>query len=174
MQYYWYYRSWMHDRLYRGRRELKLNFGEGVKRFITWAFSQECCQREGGVRSPCLKCECIPIISDPEEVERHLKTRGFIENYWVWTYNGEELPSSVPETSNIYASSSRSPMEHGEKFNLIGEKVGDAFGVNVTYDELEDFDGKELPNEEAQRFYQLLNEMNTSLFEGPSDSKLSM
>jgi hypothetical protein len=34
--------------------------------------------------------------------------------------------------------------------------------------------GEELPNEEAQGFYQLLNEMNTSLFEGSSDSKLSM
>jgi hypothetical protein len=32
-------------------------------------------------------------------------------------------------------------MEHGENFNLISEMVGDAFGVNVTYDEPEDFDG---------------------------------
>jgi hypothetical protein len=65
-------------------------------------------------------------------------------------------------------------MEYEENFNLIGEMVEDAFGVNVTYDEPGDFDGEELPNEEAQRFYQLLNEMNTSLFEGSSDSKLSM
>ncbi|CAK8573538.1 unnamed protein product [Lathyrus sativus] len=52
--------------------------------------------------------------------------------------------------------------------------VGDAFGVNVTYDEPEDFDGEEFPNEEAQIFCQLLNEMNTPLFEGSLDSKLSM
>ncbi|KAI5412278.1 hypothetical protein KIW84_057080 [Lathyrus oleraceus] len=52
--------------------------------------------------------------------------------------------------------------------------VGDALGVNVTYDEPEDFDGEELLNEEAQRFYQLLNEMNMLLFKGPLDSKLSM
>ena len=65
-------------------------------------------------------------------------------------------------------------MEYEENFNLISEMVEDAFGVNVTYDEPGDFDGEEFPNEEAQRFYQLLNEMNTSLFEGSSDSKLSM
>ena len=31
-----------------------------------------------------------------------------------------------------------------------------------------------MPNEDAQRFYQLLNDMNTPLFEGSPDSKLSM
>lgn len=103
-----------------------------------------------------------------------MKRRGFIENYWVWTYNGEELPSNVQETSNTHASSSRPPMEYVENFNLIGEMVDDALGVNVTYYEPGDFDGEELPNEEAQIFYQLLNEMNTPLFEGSSDSKLSM
>ncbi|CAK8534293.1 unnamed protein product [Lathyrus sativus] len=138
MEYYRYYRSWMYDRLYPGRRGLKLNFEERVKGFITWAFSQECCQSGGGVRCPCLKCGCRHIISDPEEVERHLKKMSFIENYWVWTYNGEELPSSVLETSNTHASSSQSLMEHRENFNLISEMVGDAFGVNVTYDEPEE------------------------------------
>ncbi|XP_050916638.1 uncharacterized protein LOC127131768 [Lathyrus oleraceus] len=65
-------------------------------------------------------------------------------------------------------------MEYVENFNLISEMVGDALGVNVTYDEPEDFDGEGLPNEKAQRFYQLLNEMHMSLFEGSSDTKLSM
>jgi hypothetical protein len=60
-------------------------------------------------------------------------------------------------------------MEHREEFSLISDMVGDAFGVNVTYDEPQDFDQEELPNEEAQKFYQLLKEMNTSLFGGSSD-----
>ncbi|CAK8539964.1 unnamed protein product [Lathyrus sativus] len=74
----------------------------------------------------------------------------------------------------MHASSSRSPMEHGENFDLISEMVDDAFGVNATYDKPVNFYREELLNEEAQRFYQLLNEMNTSLFEGSSDSNLSM
>ncbi|XP_058784597.1 uncharacterized protein LOC131659423 [Vicia villosa] len=174
MEYYLYYRSWMYDRLEPGRRALKPNFVEGVDGFIKWAFVQECCRSEGGVRCPCLKCECRRIISDPEEVTRHLHRRGFIKDYWVWTSNGENLPMNVPETSNTHASSSRPTMEYEENFNMIGEMVEDAFGVNVAYDQPEDFDGEELPNEEAQRFYQLLNEMNIPLFEGSSDSKLSM
>ncbi|CAK8531409.1 unnamed protein product [Lathyrus sativus] len=139
----------MYDRTLSGRRGLTTNFEEGVKGFITWAFAQECCRREEGVRCPCLKCECRPIISDPEEVERHLKRNGgFIKNYWVWTYNGEQLPSNVyAETTNTHTSSSRSHMEFDEQFNLIDEMVGNAFGVNVTYDEPQDFDGEELPNE---------------------------
>ncbi|CAK8543573.1 unnamed protein product [Lathyrus sativus] len=175
MEYFRYYRSWMYDRTLPGRRGLTPNFEEGVNGFITWAFAQECCRREGGVRCPCLKCECRSIISDPEEVERHLKRKGFIKNYWVWTYNGEQLPSNVySKTTNTHASNSRSHMESDEQFNLIDKMVGNAFGVNVTYDEPQDFDGEEFSNEEAQRFYQLLKEMNTPLFEGSSDSKLSM
>lgn len=65
-------------------------------------------------------------------------------------------------------------MEYDEQFNLIDEMVGDAFQVNVTYDEPEDFDGEELPNEEAHKVYQLLKKMNTQLFEGSLDLKLSM
>ncbi|CAK8537135.1 unnamed protein product [Lathyrus sativus] len=74
----------------------------------------------------------------------------------------------------MHASRSQSPMKHRENFNLISVMVGDAFGVNMTYDKPEDFDGEEFPNEEAQIFYQLLNEMNMPLFEGSSDSKLSI
>lgn len=114
MKYYRYYRSWMHDRLYPGRRALKPNFEEGVKGFITWAFAQEYCRSEREVRCSCLKCECRFIISDPEEVECHLKRKGFIANYWVWTYNGEELPSNIPETANTHVSSSRAYMEYDE------------------------------------------------------------
>ncbi|XP_058742465.1 uncharacterized protein LOC131614952 [Vicia villosa] len=146
MENYKFYRSWMYDHMYAGRRGLKPIFEEGVKLFITWAFDQECCREEGGVRCPCLKCGCRRIISDPKEVETHLKRKGFKENYWVWTSNGEEMSMNMPETR-----------------------------VNVAYDEQQDSgDEEELPNEKSQKFYELLKEINTPLFEGSSDSKLSM
>ncbi|XP_058750302.1 uncharacterized protein LOC131623315 isoform X2 [Vicia villosa] len=176
MENYKFYRSWMYDRMYAGRRGLKPLFEEGVKLFITWAFDQECCREEGGVRCPCLKCGCRRIISDPKEVETHLKRKGFKENYWVWTSNGEEMPINMPETSNFqHGSSSRSQMEYKEQFNLHDDMIGDALGVNVAYDEQQDSgDEEELPNEKSQKFYELLKEINTPLFEGSSDSKLSM
>ena len=65
-------------------------------------------------------------------------------------------------------------MQYQEQFNLVEDMVSDAFGVNVAYDEPEDFDAEELPNENAQKFYQLLKEINIPLFEGSSDSRLSM
>ncbi|KAI5401340.1 hypothetical protein KIW84_065985 [Lathyrus oleraceus] len=63
-------------------------------------------------------------------------------------HNGEELSGNVPETTNTRASSSRSHMKYDKQFNLIDDMVGGAFGVNVTDDELEDFDGEEISNEE--------------------------
>ncbi|CAK8542000.1 unnamed protein product [Lathyrus sativus] len=146
----------MYNRLYLGRCVLKPKFEETVKGFITWAFAQECYRSEAGVRCLCLNCECRPIIIDPEEVERHLKKRSFIKNYWVWTYDGEEMSSNVSEITNMHASSSRTHMEYDGQFNLIGEMVGDAFGVIATYDESEDFEGEKLPNEETQNFHHLL------------------
>lgn len=56
----------------------------------------------------------------------------------------------------MHALSSRPHVEYDEQFNLIDEMIRDAFRVNVTYDEPEDFDGEELSNEEAQRSCQLL------------------
>ncbi|KAI5405777.1 hypothetical protein KIW84_052518 [Lathyrus oleraceus] len=52
--------------------------------------------------------------------------------------------------------------------------VNDALGMNVTCDEPQDFDADELPNEKEKNFYQLLKERNIPLFEGSSDSRLSM
>lgn len=46
MEYYRHYCSWMYDTLYPGRRAFKPNFEEGVKGFITSAFSQECYRSE--------------------------------------------------------------------------------------------------------------------------------
>ncbi|XP_058752188.1 uncharacterized protein LOC131625341 [Vicia villosa] len=171
--------------MFPGRRGLKPLFMEGVAAFLSFAFAQECCRREGGVRCPCLKCGCRNIISDPSEVNRHLERVGFRPNYWVWTSNGEtmqemnrEASSSQthiePDINRADPGSSSSQMQCQEQFNLVEEMFTDALGVNVAYDEPQDIDGEELPNEKAQRFYQLLKEINIPLFEGSSDSKLSM
>ncbi|XP_058739830.1 uncharacterized protein LOC131612031 [Vicia villosa] len=185
MEHYQFYRSWMYDRMFPGRRGLKPLFMEGVAAFLSYAFAQECCRREGGVRCPCLKCGCRNIISDPSEVKRHLERVGFRPNYWVWTSNREtmqemnrEASSSQthiePDINRVDPGSSSSHMQCQEQFNLVEEMFTDALGVNVAYDEPQDLDGEELPNEKAQRFYQLLKEINIPLFEGSSDSKLSM
>ena len=99
MEYYQFYRSWMYDRTFPGRRGLKPHFKEGVDAFLAYAFAQDCCRSEGGIRCPCLKCGCKNIISDPSEVKRHLERVGFRPNYWVWTSNGEKMQEMNKEAS---------------------------------------------------------------------------
>ncbi|CAK8573023.1 unnamed protein product [Lathyrus sativus] len=151
----------MYDRTYLGRRRLKPHFKEGLVAFLTYAFAQKCCRSEGGVRCPCLNCGCRNIISDLNKVKHHLEKDGFRPNYWVWYSNGEILPGMNRETSS-------------SQTHVGDDMVGDALGLNVTYDEPQDFDVDKLPNEEAQKFYQLLKEINIPLFEGSYDSMLSM
>ena len=43
-------------------------------------------------------------------------------------------------------------MEYENNFNLIGEMVEDAFGVNVTYDQSEDLTGKSLQMRKRRDF----------------------
>lgn len=65
-------------------------------------------------------------------------------------------------------------MQYKEQFNLIDEMVSDAFEVNVAYDELQSFDEEELLNEKVQKLYQLLKEINTLLFGGSSNTRISI
>ncbi|CAK8561169.1 unnamed protein product [Lathyrus sativus] len=184
MEYYHFYRSWMYDRTYPRLRGLKPHIKDGVSAFFTYVFAQEYCRSEGWVKCLCLKCGCRNIISDPNEVKRHLEKDGFRLNYWVCYSNREILLEMNREASSSQthvgveigreASSSQPQLQDQGKFNLIDDMIGDALGVNVTYDEPQDFDADELPNEEAQNFYQLLKEINIPLFEGSSNSMLSI
>ena len=71
----------------------------------------------------------------------------------------------------MHASSSGARMEC-ENFGVMEDMVGDALGVNLSYNE----GGEEeiIPNEKALKFYKMMKEVNKPLFEGSSDSKLSM
>ncbi|CAK8567242.1 unnamed protein product [Lathyrus sativus] len=120
----------MYDPLYLGRCRLKPYFVE-VKGFIAFAFAfaQECCRREGGVRCLCLKYRYRCIISYLEEVENRLKRKSFRKDYWIWTSNEEKLLSNVPETRNTQqGSTSRSHMKYEGQFNLINDMVVDVLG----------------------------------------------
>jgi len=73
------------------------------------------------------------------------------------------------------ASSSGINADDNEQFNVMNDMVVDALGVELSYnDDVEDEQGEEPPNEQAQRFYQLLSECNVPLFEECTQSKLSM
>lgn len=175
-------RSWMYDRNFPGRKGLKQRFANKVEDFLNFARVQKIVQDEGGMRCPCCLCRCRRFKSE-DEIRVHLYADGFMPNYWIWTNHGEESPAA-PNTStsvenyNIGPSSSTNMLGidyyNYQHFEAMNDMISDAVGVNLSFneDQYDDTDG--LPNEEAQRFYGLLKETNKPLFEGSSNSKLSM
>jgi hypothetical protein len=165
-------RSWMYDRKNPGKRLVKARFLDGVEEFVTYAMSQDIVKSEGGIRCPCLKCMCGDIQS-PNEVRKHLEMVGFMNDYYVWRHHGEEEPSNISTQFdvNTHASSSGGPTEC-QNFGRMDDMLGDALGVNLAYEG----GGEEeiIPNEKALKFYSMMKEVNEPLFEGSSDSKLSM
>ena len=134
MDQYIFHRSWMYDRKYPGRRKLKAAFVDGVRDFVAYAMSQDAFQLEGGIRCPCVKCTCR-LLRSPKDVVNHLKDLGFMENYYVWIYHGEQEPTNNVESDvNMHASSSGTHTEC-ENFGLMEDMVGDALGVNLSYNE---------------------------------------
>ncbi|PNX83399.1 hypothetical protein L195_g039441, partial [Trifolium pratense] len=180
-------RSWMYDRYYPGERgQLKEVFKLGVELFIKAVKRSRVVISEGGIRCPCAACECRRIRSE-DEIKYHLYTKGFQPNYWIWSCHGETIPSAPTSSDTnigvVYqgASSSSAPIVAAQNyqqyypFNEMNDMISDALGFNVVNNGLGDeYEGDELPNAEAQRFFNLLKETNEPLFEGSTDSKLTV
>ncbi|KAK2413740.1 hypothetical protein QL285_036417 [Trifolium repens] len=180
-------RSWMYDRYYPGNRgQIKEIFKLGVELFIKAVKQSPVVISEGGIRCPCAVCECGRFRSE-DEIKYHLYTKGFKPNYWIWSSHGESFqPAPSNAANNIGdvnqgATSSSAPIVAAQNyqhypFNEMNDMISDALGFNEVNNGSEDeYDGDELPNAEAQRFYQLLKETNEPLqFEGSTDSKLTV
>ncbi|KAK2444836.1 peroxidase P7 [Trifolium repens] len=176
-------RRWMYDRYDGGKRGVvKEVFKFGVQLFIDTVKQKPIVIREGGIRCPCAKCQCIRFRSE-DEIKFHLCKHGFQPNYWIWTSHGESFPSDEGASSSAAEPAALAPQNHHVHypFSSMNDMIGDALGFNVVNNGSEDesdrdeYDGDELPNAEAQRFYNLLKETNEPLqFEGSTDSKLTV
>ena len=168
------HRGWMYDRCYSGRRGLKEAFVFGVNEFVETTRRYKYYALDGGIRCPCIKCECTKIMKD-EEVKVHLYQKGFMPNYKVWTFHGEEMPSTSTAHENRPASGSNTIVHTSEinQFTYMQEMVDDALRRHAEQ-EPNDSRDEESPNESTQRFYNLLAEANQPVFEGSSESKLSV
>ncbi|WVZ01850.1 hypothetical protein V8G54_022656 [Vigna mungo] len=166
------HRGWMYDCCYSGRRGLKEDFVIGVEEFVETARQSQYYAIDGGIRCPCLKCECTRILKD-DEVKVHLYQKGFMPNYKIWTFHGEEIPSTSTAGNNCLASGSNTFVRTNEinDINHMQEMVNHALGRHGQEEAYDCLD-EESPNETTQRFYNLLIEANKPVFEGSIKSKL--
>ncbi|BAT79263.1 hypothetical protein VIGAN_02211700, partial [Vigna angularis var. angularis] len=165
-------RSWMYDRCHRGRGALKESFVLGVEEFISKACEQERYRRDGGLRCPCLKCDCTKILHEGV-VKVHLYKNGFKPNYFIWEDHGERM---LEDDVQNHESWMAVETERGQinQFQTMEDMVHDALRQNESCQASTSNNIEEAPNEETQRFFNSLLDANQPLYEGASDSKLSM
>ncbi|XP_004499398.1 uncharacterized protein [Cicer arietinum] len=168
-------RTWMYNRVHENRRGLKKEYVSGVKDFVKRALKQPICISEKGIRCSCIKCKCMKI-STATTVRLHLYRDGFQPDYWIWTEHREVKP--MVETRG--GSTSSRIVHHDDQFNATDEMVFDAFrpyldvlDVNTNMRN-ETFVEDELPNEDAKRFYDKLISTNKPIYEGATQSMLSI
>ncbi|XP_060182571.1 uncharacterized protein LOC132612291 [Lycium barbarum] len=157
------HRRWMYDRVLPNRRGLRDEFKQGVEGFINQA--NLFCQKDGTIRCPCADCNCIKWLK-PEDVRADLCSKGFMDDYYVWTSHGEieGSASNICNHNFVAGESSEDPRLH--------EMVMDALGMYNEGNNQQPVD--QPPNEEAQRFYAQLESASRPFCECMSHSALSV
>ncbi|CAH1428092.1 unnamed protein product [Lactuca virosa] len=126
-------------------------FESGVIEFINTSFAKVA--KGGQICCPCKRCK-NRYWYRRDKVFDHLKGYGFVENYYVWVFHGENSSQSMSNT-------------------VIDD---DGAGMNDNFDELlhdrfrdvaeEISTVQEGLNEEAKKFYKLVEEGKQELFPG--------
>ncbi|XP_060186702.1 uncharacterized protein LOC132616120 [Lycium barbarum] len=157
------HRRWMYDRVLPNRRGLRDEFKQGVEGFINQA--NLFCQKDETIRCPCADCNCIKWLK-PEDVRADLCSKGFMDDYYVWTSHGEIEGSAGNICNHNFVAGERS-QDPG-----LHEMVMDALGMYNEGNNQQPVD--QPPNEEAQRFYAQLESASRPFCEGMSHSALSV
>ena len=100
------------------------------------------------------------------EVKHHLYKDGFKPEYWIWTEHGED----EPESSDLGGQSSDVNSDEDDQFEMMEHIVTDVFRPIFDQTSHED----EEPNPECRRFYNMLMDANKPIYEGCSESTLSL
>ena len=111
-------RDWMYARL-DGRGALNSSFVARVDGFLAFSCSQVDCMSAGKVKCPCRKCKNWPF-NEVDTVRLHLFKHGFVDDYFVWKYQGESNGSEYDHEVG--------QPNHGPNENLYERMVLDAVG----------------------------------------------
>lgn len=171
-------RKWMYNRLTRDRA-LEHEFLMGVSQFIRHASELPSYKANGDkMKCPCSKCKCGPWKS-ADEVSNHLINKGFMEDYYVWSWHGEFDQSSRQGIPFCGSSSrtNRGPNDFRHFEDMVYDAAGPDFVAHAMEQEGDygqEEDVEEDPNPETQSFYEMLADSREPLWEGcETYSKLS-
>ena len=150
---------------------------DGVEKFLDYAFSQAGGEIE--IRCPCIKC-CNTYSLSRELVSSHLKVYGILRNYTLWYHHGEVAGEPQTESEGEDAGEGDGEMQEGsgDGHDTMQELLMDLFPQNNSPVEEpttppSSQEEPEEPNNEAAKFYKLLDNYNQPLYEGSSTTKLS-
>ncbi|XP_009790883.2 uncharacterized protein [Nicotiana sylvestris] len=124
------------------------------------------------VRCPCKKCHNIKYM-DVETVRLHLLQFGFVENYFVWIYQGERcLTNELSSSSNLNSGAQPELGYENPYRRMILDIAGPSQGStwqsdsNVEPESSHPYEPsmEEDPNPESRKFYDLLQAADAELY----------
>ncbi|KAL4573772.1 hypothetical protein LXL04_020589 [Taraxacum kok-saghyz] len=129
-------------------------FETGVIEFLNASFAKVA--KGGQISCPCKLCK-NRYWYRRDKVFDHLKGYGFVENYYVWVFHGEN-PSKLGSNTTIDDDGHDGAGMHDNIDELLHDRFrGMAEEVNVVREGL---------NEEAKKFYKLVEDGKQELFPG--------
>jgi len=165
---------------------LNPEYEKGVRQFITFAFGRL------GTENKVIKCPCVRCKNSndhqysAETIEDHLIAYGILSGYTFWCHHGEIAGENQLESESL-------PVHDGneDEFNEIEaeeNKIDDEIDAmlmerfqmfndlcmgEVGVDSSRSIEFEKEANDEAKKFYRLLEDLQQPLYEGCKASKLS-
>jgi hypothetical protein len=126
-------------------------YRKGVKSFLDFAYTK------GSPQGREISCPCAHCANGKwarrHVVRNHLIAAGFVEGYDVWVNHGEDMPLPMDVDKDT--------KDQEDSHDDIGGLLYDIFRDVVEEDE-----SSKGPNEEAKKFYNLINEAKQELYPG--------
>ena len=178
-------RSWMYERIVNGR--VLPSFVEGVNAFVAYALTQTTCLSGGMMKCPCTQFKCRnKQFLPPETVVEHLKRRGFVAEYVVWTSHGEayqpfmdyeNLVKRKRKEKIVVESSTKSTyISNANTDQGVEQMVHDLAGPEFmdTRDLITEGGVEEPPNPEDQVFFDLMESSKKPVYPGCQHTELTL
>ncbi|XP_070008858.1 uncharacterized protein [Nicotiana sylvestris] len=166
-------RDWTYKRL-DGRGGINSSFITSVNKFLQFACSQRNRMSGDNVRCPCKKCHNIKYM-DVETVKLHLYQYGFVENYFLWKYQGEKDVTGEMSSSGDLDSGAQPESGYENPYRqMVLDAAGPNFGHGLSWQSYNNTEPESSysyePSMEADPNPSMEAEPNPSMDEEPNPS----